>query len=124
MLNQYELVVIFTPVLSDDETKNIISQYADIVTDNGGEMIHQEAWGLKQLAYPIDKKTTGIYHLYQFKAPSDIVGKLEIQFKRDDRIMRHLTTRLDKYAIEYAETRRKKRAEAQSEKKEKVKEEA
>ena len=124
MLNQYELVIIFTPILSDEETKGVIGVYSDFVTENGGEMVHQETWGLKQLAYPIEKKTTGIYHLYEFKAPGDIVHKLEVQFKRDDRVMRHLLTRLDKYAIQYNESRRKKMKEGKAEKPEKVQEEA
>jgi len=124
MSNQYELMVIFTPILSDEETKGMINAYGDFITTNGGEFVHQESWGLKQLAYPIDKKTTGIYHLYEFKAPADIVGKLEIQFKRDEKIIRHMFTRLDKHAIEYNSNRRKRLEGKTSEKETKVKEEA
>lgn len=115
MVNHYELMVIFTPILSDEDTKKSIESYGNMVTDNGGEMIHQEAWGLRQLAYPIDKKTTGIYHLYEFKAPGELIEKIEIQFKRDDNIMRWMFTRLDKYGVEYNERRRKKLAEKKKE---------
>ncbi len=115
MMNHYELMVIFTPILSDDDTKKSIQSYGKMVTDAGGEMVHQETWGLRQLAYPIDKKTTGIYHLYEFKAPGETIEKMEIQFKRDDNIMRWLFTKLDKYGVEYNERRRKKLAQKQKE---------
>lgn len=106
-MNQYELVMILTPVLSEEEVKKTVDRYKDFVTENGAEMIHEEAWGLKQLAYPIQKKTTGIYYLLEYKAPGDVNGKLDILFGRDDNVIRFLTTRLDKYGIEYAEKRRR-----------------
>lgn len=115
MMNHYELMVIFTPILSDDDTKKSIENYGKMVTDAGGEMVHQETWGLRQLAYPIDKKTTGIYHLYEFKAPGETIEKMEIQFKRDDNIMRWLFTKLDKYGVEYNERRRNKLAQKKTE---------
>jgi small subunit ribosomal protein S6 len=119
MMNQYELMVIFTPILSEDEQKKIVEKYGQFVADNGGEMVHQETWGLRQFAYPIDKKTTGIYQLYEFKAPGDIVGKMEIQFGRDDSVMRWMFTRLDKYGVEYSQRRRNKLAQKDSAKAEK-----
>lgn len=115
MMNHYELMVIFTPILSDDDTKKSIDNYGKMVTDAGGEIVHQETWGLRQLAYPIDKKTTGIYHLYEFKAPGETIEKMEIQFKRDDNMMRWLFTKLDKYGVEYNERRRKKLAQKETE---------
>ena len=119
MMNQYELMVIFTPILSDEEQKKIVEKYGQFVADNGGEMVHQETWGLRQFAYPIDKKTTGIYQLYEFKAPGDIVGKIEIQFGRDDSVMRWMFTRLDKYGVEYSQRRRNKLAQKDAAKAEK-----
>ena len=119
MMNQYELMVIFTPILSEDEQKKIVEKYGQLVTDNGGEMVHQETWGLRQFAYPIDKKTTGIYQLYEFKAPGEIVGKMEIQFGRDDSVMRWMFTRLDKYGVEYSQRRRNKLAQKDAVKAEK-----
>lgn len=116
MLKHYELIVIFTPILSDDDLKKTIKHYADFVKQQGGEMVHEETWGLRQLAYPIDKKTTGIYHLYEFKAPGDTIEKMEVQFGRDDRIMRFVFTKLDKYAVEYNERRRQKLAKKAQEK--------
>lgn len=116
MLKHYELVVIYTPILSDDDLKKTIKHYASFVTENGGEMVHQETWGLRQMAYPIDKKTTGIYHLYEFKGPGELIQKMEVQFGRDDRIMRFVFTKMDKYAVEWAEKRRKKLANKDQEK--------
>jgi small subunit ribosomal protein S6 len=100
-MNNYELMVIFTPVLSDDEFKAAQSKYASIVKDNGGEVLHTNPWGLKSLAYPIDKKTTGLYWVMEYKAPSSFNEKLKTQLLRDESVMRHMYTVLDKYAVEY-----------------------
>ena len=108
MLKQYETVFIATPVLSDTQMKEAVARYASLITDNGGEIVYQEDWGLKKLAYPIQKKTTGFYHLIEFKATPDFVNTLEIQFKRDERIIRFQTVAMDKHAIAYAERRRAK----------------
>jgi small subunit ribosomal protein S6 len=64
-------------------------------------VVHENAWGLKSLAYPIQKKTTGLYWVMEFTAPSDFNEKLKIQLLRDESVLRHLVTRLDKYAVEY-----------------------
>ena len=100
-MNNYELMVIFTPVLSDDEFKAAQKKYADLVTDNGGEVVHTNPWGLKSLAYPIAKKTTGLYWVMEYKAPTSFNEKLKIQLLRDESQMRHMYTALDKYAVEY-----------------------
>lgn len=100
-MNNYELMVIFTPVLSDDEFKAAQKKYADLVIENGGEVLHSNPWGLKSLAYPIAKKTTGLYWVMEYKAPSSFNEKLKIQLLRDESQMRHMYTALDKYAVEY-----------------------
>jgi small subunit ribosomal protein S6 len=100
-MNNYELMVIFTPVLSEEEFKAAQKKYADLVTDNGGEVLHSNPWGLKSLAYPIDKKTTGLYWVMEYKAPTDFSEKLKIQLLRDESQMRHMYTALDKYAVDY-----------------------
>ena len=100
-MNNYELMVIFTPVLSDDEFKAAQRKYTTLVTDNGGSIVAENAWGLKSLAYPIQKKTTGLYWVVEFIAPSDFNEKLKIQLLRDENVMRHMETKLDKYAVEY-----------------------
>ena len=100
-MSNYELMVIFTPVLSDDEFKAAQKKYADLVTENGGEVVNSNTWGLKSLAYPIAKKTTGLYWVMEYKAPSSFNEKLKIQLLRDESQMRHMYTALDKYAVEY-----------------------
>jgi small subunit ribosomal protein S6 len=100
-MKNYELMVIFTPVLSEDEFKAAQKKYADFVTENGGNVVHSQPWGLKSLAYPIHKKTTGIYWVLEYNAPSNFNEKLKIQILRDEQIMRHMVTSLDKYAVEY-----------------------
>jgi small subunit ribosomal protein S6 len=106
MLNQYETVFIATPVLSDVQIKEAVQKFRDIITDNGGELIHEEDWGMKKLAYPIQKKSTGFYHLFEFKSAPEFIAKFEIDFRRDERIIRFMTVKLDKYAIAYSEKRR------------------
>ena len=105
-MNNYELMVIFTPVLSEEDIKASQKKYADLIAELGGATVHSNPWGLKSLAYPIQKKTTGIYWLFEFQGPSDLNEKLKIQILRDEQIMRHMITRLDKYAVEYNHVKR------------------
>jgi len=106
-MNNYELMVIFTPVLSDDEFKNAQKKYTTLITDNGGQIVAENPWGLKSLAYPIQKKTTGLYWVMEYIAPSDFNEKLKIQLLRDESVLRHLLTKLDKYAVEYNDKKRR-----------------
>ncbi len=105
-MSNYELMVIFTPVLSEDEFKSAQKKYTTFITDNGGSMVAENAWGLKSLAYPIQKKTTGLYWVMEYQAPTDFNEKLKIQLLRDESVLRHLLTRLDKYAVEYNHKKR------------------
>ena len=98
------------PVLSDAQMKEAVAKYTDFIKSNGGEIVYEEDWGLKQLAYPIQHKTSGFYYLIEFKADPEFVANLEIQYKRDERILRFLTVALDKDAIAYAEHRREMKA--------------
>jgi small subunit ribosomal protein S6 len=93
-------------VLSDDEFKAAQRKYSTLVTDNGGSIVADNAWGLKSLAYPIQNKTTGLYWVVEFTAPSDFNEKLKIQLLRDENVMRHMVTKLDKYAVEYNQKKR------------------
>jgi len=107
MLNQYETVFIATPVLSEIQMKEAVQKFKKVITDNEGEIIHEENWGLKKLVYPIQKKSTGFYYLLEFRGPGELIEKLEIQYRRDERILRFLTFKMDKYAVGYAEKKRK-----------------
>ena len=110
-MNHYETVFILTPVLSDDQMKEAVEKFKDVLKQNDAVLVNEELWGLKKLAYPIQKKSTGFYVLFEFEADPTIVKKLEIAFRRDERVIRFLTFRLDKYAVAYAEKRRKLRSE-------------
>ena len=105
-MNNYELMVIFTPVLSEEEFKAEQKKYATLVKNGGGSVVAENAWGLKSLAYPIRKKTTGLYWVIEYTAPSDFNEKLKTQLLRDENVLRHLGTRLDKYAVEYNQKKR------------------
>jgi small subunit ribosomal protein S6 len=120
VLNDYESVIIFTPVLSDEQLKDAIAKYRNMIIENGGELVHEENWGLTKLAYPINKKTTGFYFIYEYKAPSSFISKFELAFRRDERIMRFLTTSLDKHAVIY--NQRKRNGEFNQSKKDKQQE--
>ncbi len=113
-LQDYELMVIFTPVLAEDDFKGAQKKYTDFIKENGGNIAHEDAWGLRSLAYPIAKKTTGLYYVLEFQAPADLNAKLEIQMNRDENIMRHMVTRLDKYALAYNNRKRNKSLTAEN----------
>jgi len=110
MIKQYETVFIATPVLSEQQMKEAVEKYTKLITDNGGEVVYEEDWGLRQLAYPIRHKTSGFYYLIEFKATPEFVATLETQYHRDERIIRFITVALDKHAVAYAEHRRQNRA--------------
>ena len=108
MLNQYETVFIATPVLSEAQIKEAVGKFKDLITSSGSELIHEEHWGLKKLAYPIQKKSTGFYHLLEFKSNPAFIGKLETEYRRDERIIRFITLKLERNAVEYSAKRRTK----------------
>ena len=118
MLNQYETVFITTPVLSESQMKETVDKFKKILSRKGARIIHEENWGLRKLTYPIQKKSTGFYYLIEFQAEGSLIRMLETEFKRDERIIRFLTVRLDKYAVEWAEKKRAKKAEKVTEKEE------
>ena len=107
-MNQYETVFILTPVLSDEQMKEAVAKFKKVLTDNGAEILNEEAWGLKKMAYAIQKKSTGFYCLVEFKGEPTLVNKLETAYRRDEKAIRYITVKLDKYAAQYAEKRRKK----------------
>ena len=107
-MNQYETVFILTPVLSDEHTKEAVAKFKKILTDKGAEIVNEEAWGLKKMAYAIQKKSTGFYYLLEFSAEPEVIKILETAFRRDEKVIRFQTVKLDKYAAEYAVKRRNK----------------
>ncbi|MBN1252785.1 MAG: 30S ribosomal protein S6 [Bacteroidales bacterium] len=110
-MNRYETVFIVTPVLSEAQMKEAVDKFRNVLIDSGANIVHEENWGLRKLAYPIQHKSTGFYYLIEFEAEGSLIEKLEIQFRRDEKIIRFLNMRMDKYAIEYSEKKRKMKKE-------------
>jgi small subunit ribosomal protein S6 len=107
-MNHYETVFILNPVLSDDQIKEAVKKFEAILSDKGAKFVNKEDWGLKKLAYPIQNKKSGFYHLFEFTVDGEAINPLEVEFRRDERVMRYLTVKLDKHAIAWAEKRAKK----------------
>ncbi len=107
-MKHYESVFILNPVLSEQQVKETVSKFESFLTSRGAEMVSKEDWGLKKLAYEIQHKKSGFYHLFEFTAPGDIISEYETEFRRDERVMRFLTVALDKHAVSWAERRREK----------------
>ena len=107
-MNQYETVFILTPVLSDEQMKETVAKFTDLLKKNGAEILNEETWGLKKMAYAIQKKSTGFYCLVEFKAEPSVIKTVETGYRRDEKVIRYMTVKLDKYAVAYAEKRRAK----------------
>jgi small subunit ribosomal protein S6 len=108
---QYETVFIVTPVLSEAQMKEAVMKFRALIAEEGGSVVHEEDWGLRKLAYPIQKKSTGFYNLIEFKSSPEFINKLETEYRRDERIIRFITLKLDKYAAEYRERKRGQKSE-------------
>jgi len=113
MSKRYETVFIVTPVLSDEQAKETVKKFKDLLVDKGAKIVHEEDWGLRKLAYQIQKKSTGFYYLieWDYEGTDNLVALLELTFKRDERILRYLTVFLDKYGVEYNERKRRPKEE-------------
>jgi small subunit ribosomal protein S6 len=107
MQTQYETIIIISPLLTDDQMKEVSAKFRDYLTNNQAEIVHEENWGLRKLAYPIKKKSTGFYNLIEFKADPSLVQRLEIEYKRDEKVLRFLTVAQDKHAMAFSERRKR-----------------
>jgi len=106
--SDFEVTFIVDPVLSGDEIKQTAKTYQDMLVQEGGKIEHVEEMGLKQLAYTISKRSSGIYYCIEFSVPDgSMIPRVELALRRDERIMRFLTVRLDKYGVKYNEDKRK-----------------
>lgn len=103
----YETTLILTPEKSDSEVSKLIKGYAKFLKTSGAKVIHEEPWGLRNLVYPIKKKNTGYYFTVEYSGPTTVIADFELSLKRDEDVLRFLTIKLDKFAIDYNERRRK-----------------
>src|SRR6188768_2050568 len=110
MSNRYETVFILTPVLSEDQTKEAVTKFKDLLKKGRGKIRHEESWGMRKLAYPIQKKSSGFYHLIEFESDAEFIAKLETEYRRDERVIRFLTVAMDKHHVSFAEKRRDRKA--------------
>lgn len=106
-MNNYETVFILNPVLSEDQMKDAVEKFVDVLKKTNADILNVEQWGLRRLAFPVQHKSTGFYNLIEFSAPTESIATLETEFRRDESVMRFLTVSLDKHAVTYNERRRK-----------------
>ena len=106
-MNNYETVFIMNPVLSEEQIKEAVKKFESFLNDKGAKFVNKENWGLKKLAYPIQNKKSGFYNLFEFTVDPSVIDSLEVEFRRDERVMRYLTVKLDKHGLAWAEKRKK-----------------
>ena len=107
-MTTYETVFIMNPVLSEVQVKETVKKFVDQIKANKGKLINEESWGLKKLKYTIQKKKTGFYYLIEFQADGQMISNLEVELKRDERVIRWQTVKLEKFALAYADRRKNK----------------
>ena len=100
-LRNYETMLVLTPVLSEEQIQETVSKIRSFLKEKNAEIVHEDKIGLKKLAYPIQRKFTGVYHLFEFRATPDVINALETEYRREERIIRFLTSSLDKHGVEY-----------------------
>jgi len=106
-MRQYEVTFIVDPVLSGDEIKSTAKTYEDLLKNEDCSIVATDAHGLKPLTYTINKRNSGIYFTHEFQTPTGaVIPKLELALRRDERIMRFLTVKLDKYGIKFNDDKR------------------
>lgn len=105
-LRNYETVFVLTPVLSEEQLQETVDKFRSFLQERKAEIVHENKIGLKKLAYPIQRKSTGVYHLFEFKATPDVIGALEIEYRREEKIIRFLTFALEKHGVAYNDKKR------------------
>lgn len=118
-MKDFESVIVITPLLNEEQMKDTVARYRQMITELGGQMVHEENWGLTKLAYEIQNKSTGFYHIFEYRVDPSAIDKIELAFRRDERLMRFMTISLDKHAVIYNQRKRngefnKKAAPAES----------
>ena len=92
-MTEYEVLLLLDPELSDEKQAEIVERAKTLVEQGGGTFDRHDPWGRRKLAYPIDKKDDGIYHLLTFSAPAETLDELSRVLKIDDDVLRHMATR-------------------------------
>lgn len=106
-MRHYEVTFIVDPVLSGDEVKATAEHIQKDLKHFGASIISADEIGLRQLAYPINKRSTGVYYCFEFTTEAaDWLAKFELNMKRNERLLRFLTVKLDKYGVKYNDDKR------------------
>lgn len=106
-MRTYEVTFIVDPVLSTDEIKSTAQNYVDHLKSENCKIVDLQDIGLRQLNYPINKRSTGVYYSLEFTSETgDIVKNVELALKRDERVIRYLLIKLDKFGIQYNDDKR------------------
>ncbi len=118
-MRNYEVTFIVDPMLSGDDVKATVQKYTDFLVAEGYQIVHTEETGLRELAYSIKKRLSGIYYTIEFAGENgNVIDKMEVNMRRDERLLRFLTVALDKFGAKYNQDKRegkigKKRREAE-----------
>ena len=107
----YELTYIVNAVLNDGQINDIVSRVTKFIEGNEGEVLDVDEWGTRRLAYPINKKRNGYYVNLYFRAPGELIARLERAMEIEDDILRYLTLRLDAKMLRHYEQQKKQRAQ-------------
>ena len=107
-VRQYEVTQIWPPDLSAEEYKAYLDEFNQFLTSHGAEIVNQEVWGLRRLAYPIRKREAGYYVYTEFRAPASFIAQLRRYLQLRPYVMRELIVQLDKHAIEFNRRRQEK----------------
>jgi small subunit ribosomal protein S6 len=106
-MRHYEVTFIVDPVLSGDEVKATAEHIQKDLKNFGATIVAVDEPGLRQLAYPINKRSTGVYYCIEFGCDvADWLVKFELNMKRNERLLRYLTVKLDQYGVKYNDDKR------------------
>jgi small subunit ribosomal protein S6 len=105
-IRNYETIFVLRPDLEPNVLDEIVTKFTNVIKNNGGEIVNQEVWGMRSMAYPIGKHHTGYYVFTEFKCPGELIANLEREYGYDhERVIRHLTVHLDRHAAAWNEKR-------------------
>jgi small subunit ribosomal protein S6 len=93
-MRTYEVLFILSPQVPEEEATNLVSEFKRIGEGTGAKLAHEEAWGRRRLAYPIQKFNEGNYHLFVFESEGSL-AELDRRMKNSDRVLRHMIVRTD-----------------------------
>lgn len=104
--HDYETTFILKPELPEGEHKAAVNKFISLIKENGGEVSNIEYWGVRRMAYSIQRKSSGFYAFLEFRALPDLITKLEQEYRYDDNVLRYLTVKLTRHHLAFNKKRR------------------